>query len=108
MPQVWELERGPWDFEDLTMNKDKNKLVFAMNEGGNSKGFLVNLERSTLFTWDTPMGVITNLRFSPDHQKLAYVLNCPTNPSDIWELDLKTRVASHKTSPVITSTSTKP
>lgn len=93
---IW-LERGPWDFEDLTMNKDKNKLAFTMNEGGNSKGYLVNLEQSTLFTWDTPMGVITNLRFSPGHQKLAYVLNGPTNPSDIWELDLQTLKAERLT-----------
>lgn len=93
---IW-LERGEWDFEDLTMNKEKNKLAFAMNEGGISKGNLVDLERSTLFTWDTPMGVMTNIRFSPDQQKLAYVLNGPSNPSDIWELDLKTLQAERLT-----------
>lgn len=91
------LEQGEWDFEGLAMNKAKNKLAFTMNEGGISKGYLVNLDRSTLYTWETPMGVIVNLRFSPDHQKLAYVLNGPAHPSDIWELDLTTIQAERLT-----------
>jgi hypothetical protein len=28
------LECGEWDFENLTMNKEKNKLAFTINEGG--------------------------------------------------------------------------
>ncbi|KAB2332102.1 S9 family peptidase [Cytobacillus depressus] len=91
------LERGKWDFEELAMNKEKNKLAFTMNEGGISRGYLLDLDRSTLYTWETPMGVITNLKFSPDNQKLAYVLNGPAHPSDIWELDLKTVQAKRLT-----------
>jgi dipeptidyl aminopeptidase/acylaminoacyl peptidase len=91
------LERGEWDFEDLVMNQDKNKLAFSMNEGGISKGFLVDLDTSHLYNWDTPMGVIYNLRFSPDHQKLGFVLNGPAHPPDIWEVDLKTIQAKRLT-----------
>ncbi|MFD6443124.1 alpha/beta fold hydrolase, partial [Peribacillus sp. NPDC060186] len=36
-----------------------------------------------------PMGMITSLTFSPDNQKLAYVFNGPTYPSDIWQVDLR-------------------
>ena len=43
------------------------------------------------------MGVITNLKFSPKHQKLLYVLNGPAHPSDIWELDLDTLKAEQLT-----------
>ncbi|MEH7252541.1 S9 family peptidase [Neobacillus niacini] len=95
--QLTWLEVGEWDFEDLVVNKDKNKLAFSMNEGGISQGYLVDLNTTKLYTWDTPMGVISNLRFSPDQQKVGFVLNGPTNPSDIWELDLKTIQAKRLT-----------
>lgn len=43
------------------------------------------------------MGVITNLKFSPDDQKLVYVFNGPAHPSDLWELDLTTILAERLT-----------
>jgi dipeptidyl aminopeptidase/acylaminoacyl peptidase len=95
--QITWLEVGEWDIEDLVMNKDKNKLAFTMNEGGISKGYLVDLKQTKLYTWDTPMGVISNLRFSPDQQKVGFVLNGPAHPSDIWELELNTLQAKRIT-----------
>jgi dipeptidyl aminopeptidase/acylaminoacyl peptidase len=91
------LEREEWDLEDLAMNKDKNKLAFSVNAGGISKGYLVDLEQSKLFTWDTPMGAIYNLRFSPNQQKVGFVLNGPAHPPDIWEVDIKTLEAKRLT-----------
>ncbi|MFJ8265286.1 S9 family peptidase [Peribacillus asahii] len=84
------LEQGKCDFEGLAMNEKKNQLAFTINEGGISKGYLLDLNISTLYTWETPMGVITNLKFSQKNQKLLYILNGPAHPSDIWELDLET------------------
>lgn len=84
------LEQGEWDFEGLAMNKKKNQLAFTINEGGISKGYLLDLDISTLYTWETPMGVISNLKFSPKKQKLLYILNGPAHPPDIWALDLET------------------
>ncbi|WP_144528556.1 S9 family peptidase [Peribacillus simplex] len=83
------LEVGQWDFEGLAMSKDHSKLAFSINEGGISRGILLDLKSSALYTWKTPMGVITSLTFSPDNQKLAYVFNGPTYPSDIWQVDLR-------------------
>ena len=91
------LEQGNWDFEGLVMNKEKNQLAFTINEGGISKGYLLDLDISTFYTWDTPMGVITNLKFSPNNQKLLYILNGPAHPSNIWELDLETLKAEQLT-----------
>ena len=91
------LEQGNWDFEGLVMNKEKNQLAFTINEGGISKGYLLDLDISTFYTWETPMGVITNLKFSPNNQKLLYILNGPAHPSDIWELDLETLKAEQLT-----------
>ncbi|MGE7185071.1 alpha/beta fold hydrolase [Peribacillus sp. NPDC006672] len=83
------LEVGQWDFEGLAMSKDQSKLAFSINEGGISKGILLDLKSSALYTWKTPMGVLTSLTFSPDNQKLAYVFNGPAYPSDIWQVDLR-------------------
>lgn len=93
---IW-LETGMWDFEGLAMNKKKNQLAFTINEGGISKGYLLDLEISSVYTWETPVGVITDLKFSPENQKLLYLLNGPTHPSDIWELDLETFKAERLT-----------
>ncbi|MFL6557273.1 MAG: DPP IV N-terminal domain-containing protein, partial [Bacillus sp. (in: firmicutes)] len=91
------LEQGNWDFEDLAMNSDKNLLAYSINEGGISKGILLDINRSYLYTWKTPIGVISNLKFSPDGQKLAYVFKGAAYPSDIWELDLNTIQAERLT-----------
>ena len=95
--QLTWMEQGEWDIEDLVLNKDKNKLAFSMNEGGISKGYLVDLVQSKLYTWETPMGVIRNLRFTPDQQKVGFVLNGPAHPSDIWEVELNTLQAKRLT-----------
>ncbi|MDP4164187.1 MAG: alpha/beta fold hydrolase, partial [Bacillota bacterium] len=84
------LEMGEWDYEGLTMNKDKNMLAFSINVGGVSRGVLVELQTTAVYTWETPMGVISDLEFSPGNQKLAFVFNGPLHPPDIWELNLRT------------------
>jgi dipeptidyl aminopeptidase/acylaminoacyl peptidase len=86
---MW-LEVGEWDFDNLVMNKDGDKLAYTINEGGISKGVILDLKTSNLYSWKTPMGVISSLKFSPDNQKLAYGFNGPAYPPDIWELDLAT------------------
>ncbi|NRD79756.1 S9 family peptidase [Bacillus sp. BRMEA1] len=106
------LERGNWDFESLAMNQDQNKLAYTINEGGISKGMILDLNTSNIYTWKTPMGVISNLKFSPDNKKLAYEFNGSAYPSDIWELDLQTIQAARLTyvsrSPVLNERMTEP
>ncbi|PGV50019.1 S9 family peptidase [Bacillus sp. AFS037270] len=91
------MEHGEWDFENLEMSNDKDKLAFTINEGGISKGIILDLNTSYLYTWKTPLGVISKMKFSPDNQKLAYQFNGPAYPPDIWELDLKTIQAERLT-----------
>lgn len=99
------LDDRDWDLEELTMSSDKKILAYSINEGGVSQGVLYHLEYQTKQTWQTPIGVISELSFSPDGSKLVYVFNGPTNPSDIWELDLSTFEAKQLTyvslSPVV-------
>ncbi|MEH7457637.1 S9 family peptidase [Bacillus sp. JJ1127] len=85
------LDQRDWDLEGLQMSNNKQLLAYSVNEGGISKGVLLNLQNKTIESWDTPNGVITNITFSQDDARLSYVLNGATHPSDIWELDLKTK-----------------
>lgn len=91
------VDARDWDIEELTMNHGKSHLAYSVNEGGISKGVLHDLETGSLDTWDMPSGVITELTFSPDDSRLAYVLNGATHPSDIWELNLETKQAHRVT-----------
>ncbi|WP_338452830.1 S9 family peptidase [Niallia oryzisoli] len=93
------LEQGNWDFEGLAMNEQKSLLAFTINEAGISKGYLLDLRNSTLKTWETPMGVIKNLRFSPNTERLLFILNGPAHPPDIWELNLNTLTANTHLTP---------
>ncbi|WP_059173829.1 S9 family peptidase [Bacillus sp. FJAT-27445] len=85
------LDEREWDLEGLAMSKDKSLLAYSVNAGGISKGVIYQIEDSSIATWETPAGVISELSFSPDSKKLAYVLNGSTQPSDIWELDIESK-----------------
>jgi dipeptidyl aminopeptidase/acylaminoacyl peptidase len=91
------LDETNWDLEELAMSSDKKLLAYAINEGGISKGVIYDLETNVKKSWDTPVGVISELAFSPDNSKLAYVFNGPTQPSDIWEVDLESNLTSRLT-----------
>ncbi|WP_442597845.1 S9 family peptidase [Neobacillus sp. D3-1R] len=84
------LDQRNWDLEGLSISSDKNLLAYSVNEGGISRGVVYHINVKKLQTWETPIGVISDLTFSPDQTKLAYVFNGPKNPSDVWELDLQT------------------
>lgn len=91
------LDETNWDLEELTISSDKRLLAYTINEGGISKGVIYDLETNVKKSWNTPLGVITELSFTPDNSKLAYVFNGPTHPSDIWEIDLKSDQSSRLT-----------
>ncbi|TDK59445.1 S9 family peptidase [Bacillus salipaludis] len=91
------MELGEWDYENLEMSHDKEKLAYTINEGGISKGIILDLNTSELYSWKTPVGVISKMKFSPDNQKLAYEFNGPAYPPEIWELDLKSIQAERLT-----------
>ncbi|RDW20098.1 S9 family peptidase [Oceanobacillus arenosus] len=84
------LLRGNWDFEGLSFSKENSMFAFTENQGGISKGYMFDLKQGTLYTWETPMGVITNLTFLPERQMLLFKLNGPAHPPELWALHLPT------------------
>ena len=91
------LDQREWDLEGLTISGDKQLLAYTVNAGGISKGVLYDIENNSFDTWESPMGVISELSFSPDSKNLAYVFNGAANPSDIWELDVHSKQSKRLT-----------
>jgi len=80
-----------WDIDDITATKDRGKIVFTTNENGISK--LYNLDPATKkFTPSLsaiPIGIISNIQFTPDGTALGLVINTSQSPGDIYSINLK-------------------
>ena len=82
----------PWDVEAFAVAPDGNLLALTVNEGGLSRIALLTLpERRPLALPEPPVGVIANLAFSPDGERLGFTLSGPQTPSDVFSVDLSDR-----------------
>ncbi len=75
----------PWDVEDLAISHDGRYLVYVVNEDGASRLRLRDLARGAeLQPPALPSGVIGSLRFEHGGDRLAFSLQTPTAPFDVW------------------------
>lgn len=80
-----------WDIEEIAMSKSGKTLAFVANEDGISKLYLLNTaDKKYRQVSDLSIGQIYRLRFSPNDTDLAFCLNTPQTPGDIYTLDTKT------------------
>jgi dipeptidyl aminopeptidase/acylaminoacyl peptidase len=79
----------PWDVEGMTFSKDRRRAVFAVNEDGLSRLYLLDpASRRYRAVSGLPTGLVGGLGFSPDGSRLAMTLNTPQTPSDTFVLEL--------------------
>jgi len=74
----------PWDVSSMTLSPDRERLAFAVNEGGMSKLHLLEVSGARverLEAPELPVGLIAGLSFDPDGEVLAMTLNTPQSPS---------------------------
>jgi dipeptidyl aminopeptidase/acylaminoacyl peptidase len=79
------------DVEIIEISGDGSKLAFVVNEGGYSKPYLLDtktLKYSPLNLGSS--GVITNMRFNQDNNRIAFGLSTPNQASEVYVYDLKT------------------
>jgi dipeptidyl aminopeptidase/acylaminoacyl peptidase len=78
-----------WDVEDFALSRDGRHLACLVNENGASRITLLDLERAQDLTPpQLPFGVIGNLEFDPTGERLAFSLQTPTQPFDVWVYSL--------------------
>jgi dipeptidyl aminopeptidase/acylaminoacyl peptidase len=79
----------PWHVGGGTMNADRTRAAFTVNENGYSKLYLLDPQsRSYQVVDNIPTGVVGGLTFSPDDSSLALTLNTSQTPSDVYVLAL--------------------
>lgn len=79
----------PWDVGSFAMSQEGDVAAFVTNEGGVSQLYL--LDTSTLEfepVESIPLGIISDLEFSPDGSELGFTLNTAKTPSDVFSISL--------------------
>jgi dipeptidyl aminopeptidase/acylaminoacyl peptidase len=82
----------PWDVEDFRLSEDGMHLAMTINENGASRLAVWKLpERTPLALPEIPTGTISDLLFDGAGERLAFSLNQPNSPTDVFTIDLTSR-----------------
>jgi dipeptidyl aminopeptidase/acylaminoacyl peptidase len=82
----------PWNVEQFVVSPDGQRLALTINEDGSSRLAVWQLPgRTPLALPELPIGMIGNLAFSGDNTQLAFSLNQPNAPTDVYSIDLAER-----------------
>ena len=78
-----------WDVDEGALSHDRRRIAFTTNEGGISRLYLMDARtREYRIVDNIPIGLVYDLAFSPDDQKLAMTLSNATTPADAFVIDL--------------------
>lgn len=88
-----------WNVEQFVISKDGEYLAYTINENGASRLSVLRLpERTPLALPEIPGGMISTLSFSGDGSQLAFSLNQPSAPADVFSISLGERELTRWTS----------
>jgi dipeptidyl aminopeptidase/acylaminoacyl peptidase len=91
-------EDVPWDVEALEVSHKGEVIALVTNEDGIDRLHLRMIAGwRTVPVPDLPVGLIGDLKFSPDDRQLGLTLNTPRTPSDVYTLDISGRVLARWT-----------
>ncbi len=78
-----------WDITQFVLSPDRRRGAFVANESGISRLYLFDPERLNYRRVEkVPLGLVTDLSFSPDSRKLGMTLNSARNPNEAFVLEL--------------------
>ncbi|MGJ3231627.1 MAG: prolyl oligopeptidase family serine peptidase [Oceanicaulis sp.] len=78
-----------WDVESMDLSSDGSKLVYTINNGGNSQLLMIEPETGeALETPDLPLGLIGGLQFDAAGERLGFTHVSAQSPGDAWTYDL--------------------
>jgi len=88
-PTRFVAEPNIWDVSEFELSRDGKRGAFVANEEGISRLYLFDPEKMRFKPVKrTPIGVISNLSFSPDGRQLGMTLSTARTPSDAFVLGL--------------------
>ena len=74
-----------WDVDDFLLSRDGRFLAYVVNEDGASRlGVMDLVQQADLIPPKLPFGVIGSMDFDPDSKRLAFDMQTPGQPSDVW------------------------
>jgi dipeptidyl aminopeptidase/acylaminoacyl peptidase len=74
-----------WEIEDVALSRDGRYLAYVVNDDGASKLGVMDLaQHADLVPPELPFGVVGTIGFDPDGKRLAFGLQTPTAPSDVF------------------------
>ncbi|MGH8129982.1 MAG: S9 family peptidase [Steroidobacteraceae bacterium] len=78
-----------WDIDDLALSRDGRYLGYVVNEDGASRLGIMDLAlRADLIPPELPFAVIGSMGFDTDSKRLAFSLQTPGQPYDVWVFGL--------------------
>lgn len=87
-----------WDVEAFAVSPSGEHLAFTVNEGGFSRLYVWRLpEQTPLALPSMRRGVISELTFHPEGDRIGFSLSLPTAPTDVYSIDLTRRSVSRWT-----------
>ena len=86
----------PWNVDGGAISRDRKRAAFTINEGGRTALYLLDPKSRKYRRVDSiPVGLVGDLKFSPNGRKLAMTLNTASTPSDTFVLDLGRGALDH-------------
>jgi len=75
----------PWDVDEFVLSRDGRYLAYVVNEDGASRlGAMDLAQQADLIPPELPFGVIGGIGFDPAGKRLAFGLQTPNAPSDVF------------------------
>ena len=93
------VETPPWDVEAVATSPDGRWLAWLTNEDGSSRLAVRDLRTGEAVPTPAPaMGVLGDLRFSPDGAEVLWAWQTPTAPADVYRWRVGDAAATRVTS----------
>ena len=74
-----------WDVDSFVLSRDGRYLAYVVNEDGASRlGVMDLVQQADLIPPQLPFGVIGSMDFDPAGKRLAFGLQTPSQPSDVF------------------------
>jgi dipeptidyl aminopeptidase/acylaminoacyl peptidase len=89
VPAIHLTARIPWDVTEFAISDNGKRGAFITNEEGMSRLYLLDTKTGQFApVGKMPVGIISNIKFSPDNRQLGMSLNTAQTPSDVYVLNL--------------------